>query len=170
MKLTDKQIAEFETRAKAGEKPMEDMWNEEPEDTGKRGDGWLSINLMVQSFSEGGAVLHLPTLKKIKFSSVPAAQLAAEHLLQKATQGLISPDLFWDDGEVIYTSDEYEAAEMLAHENWGGEDHIDVTIQCGLSLPDRSFRVTRTIDEKYSNPPQCIVFDYHATRLEPSDA
>ena len=90
MKLTDEQIAEFETRAKAGEKPM-DIWDEEPEERGRRGDGWLSMqcsSLVVQSFAEGDAILHLPTLKEVKFSSVPAAQLAAEHLLREATRGL----------------------------------------------------------------------------------
>ena len=91
MKLTPEQIAAFEARAEAGEKPMEDMWDEEPEEMGKPGDGWLAMqcsNLVVQSFAEGDAVLHLPTLEEVKFSTVPAAQLAAEHLLREATRGL----------------------------------------------------------------------------------
>ena len=92
MKLTPEQIAAFEARAEAGEKPTEGFWETMPalgppaEYCPRLPFGTL-CKVYDWEWADGGTEVVVDG-RIVHFSSIIAAQLAVEHLLREATRGL----------------------------------------------------------------------------------
>ena len=81
MKLTPEQIAAFEARAEAGEKPTKELWSGNHLKL-------LGMPFRVEIHTGFGLPENEYYVSGNKFGSFIAAQLAAEHLLREATRGL----------------------------------------------------------------------------------
>ena len=156
--LTQNRVEAFEDSAKAG-KPTEGLWEElETLNCKKRSFlplPWPLISVTVESDFQGCSRITLGSSTSEVFDMThEAAKLAAESLLREAAESVQVSDIHeWND-RFLYTSDEYEAAEMIADEYLREDsEDMEVLIYRSVSLPERKYRVTKTTEAHSGSVP-----------------